>query len=211
MFTGIVEEIGIVEQITPMSDGVRLEIRGRRVLDDLKIEDSIAVDGVCQTVVGCTDHSFTVEAVGETLQKTTLPFFKPGRMVNLERSLTLNTRLGGHLVQGHVNGIGLVSRFHSRGENYFLEIQLPADLQKYCIREGSIAVDGISLTIATLTETKIGINIIPYTVENTTLKERKAADRVNIEVDVLARYIEQLLHRKAPGGLSLNDLKKWGY
>jgi len=195
-----------------MTNGIRITISAQKILQDIKIDDSINIDGACQTVVRYNDKTFTVEAVGETLEKTTLKHLKPGSLVNLERSLTLNTRLGGHLVQGHVNGIGKVTRWYPRGENYFLEIELPQDLMRYCVREGSIAVNGISLTIAHLKERHIGINIIPHTVKHTTLFKTKLGDLVNIEVDVIARYVEKFLNSdKGSSTLSFDKLKEWGY
>ncbi len=211
MFTGLVEEIGKIAAVERLRDGLRLTVNARKVLEDLKIDDSVNIDGACQTVVRIDDDSFTVEAVGETLEKTTFAEFTPGRPVNLERSLTLETRLGGHLVQGHVNGTGRITQWFPRGENYFLEVQLPADLMKYCIREGSIAVDGISLTIARLLPDRVGISIIPHTVKNTTLQFRKIGDRVNIEVDLIARYVERLLRQSPRSKLTIETLKKWGY
>lgn len=211
MFTGIIEEIGEIRAIEQMADGQRMRILAQKVLGDLKVDDSIAIDGVCQTVVKRDSDSFWVEAVGETLQKTTFPEYRTGRRVNLERALTLQTRLGGHLVQGHVNGTATIRQFHPRGENYYLEILLPPELNRYCIPEGSIAVDGISLTIAAIQNSGIGINIIPHTIRSTTLQHRKSGDRVNIETDFLARIIEKLITSAPSGGLDMNTLKSWGY
>jgi riboflavin synthase len=132
-------------------------------------------------------------------------------MVNLERALTLQSRLGGHLVQGHVNGIGMVSKWISRGKNYFLEIEVPQDLFSYCIWEGSIAIDGISLTIAQLFSSSIGINVIPHTVTNTTLHFIKIGKKVNIEVDVIARYVEKFVQHSHKSGLNQHKLNEWGY
>ncbi len=211
MFTGIIEEIGEVTAIRRMGDGLRLTISARKILEDTKIDDSICIDGACQTVVQLDERSFTVEAVGETLEKTTLGSFRSGRKVNLERSLTLQTRLGGHLVQGHVNGTGRIAQWHARAENYYLEINPEDELLKYCIREGSVAVDGISLTVAALNEKSLGMSIIPHTVEQTTLKEKKIGDIVNIEVDVIARYVERFLTFAGDRELTMDKLKKWGY
>ncbi len=211
MFTGLIEEIGKIAAVERMRDGLRLTVTARKVLEDLQIDDSVNIDGACQTVVRIDDHSFTVEAVGETLQKTTFGEFTPGRVVNLERSLTLETRLGGHLVQGHVNGTGTITQWFPRGENYYLEVQLPPELMKYCIHEGSIAIDGISLTIAQLQPDRVGISIIPHTVKHTTLQFRKTGERVNIEVDVIARYVERLLGQSPHSKLTIETLRKWGY
>ncbi len=211
MFTGIIEEIGEVLAVEKMPDGVRITVGARKVLDDLKPDDSISIDGACQTVIKCDPDSFTVEAVGETIQKTTLGSFRNGRRVNLERALTLQTRLGGHLVQGHINGTGRITQWFPRGENYFLEVEIPSDLTSYCIREGSIALDGISLTIARMEDNRVGISIIPHTVKYTTLQEKKVGDLMNVEVDVIARYVKQFLDETNSSNLTMEKLKKWGY
>jgi len=211
MFTGIIEEIGEVLAVEKMPDGVRITVGARKVLNDLKVDDSISIDGACQTVIKCDPGSFTVEAVGETLQKTTLGQFRSGRRVNLERALTLQTRLGGHLVQGHINGTGRITQWFPRGENYFLEVEIPSDLTSYCIREGSIALDGISLTIARMEDNRVGVSIIPHTVKYTTLQEKKVGDLMNVEVDVIARYVKQFLNETNSSNLSIEKLKKWGY
>ncbi|GAB4374083.1 MAG: riboflavin synthase [Calditrichia bacterium] len=211
MFTGIIEEIGQVTKLERIAGGIRLEISADTVLEDLQVGDSICIDGACQTVVKKSADGFTVEAVGETLQKTTLGSIIPGHRVNLERPLTLQSRLGGHLVQGHVNAAAPITQLFSRGENYFLEIRIPSELEKYCIPEGSIAIDGISLTIAQLQNRNVGISIIPHTYKNTTLQYKKIGDKVNVEVDVIARYVEKLLKGSNPSGLSYEQMKKWGY
>jgi len=193
MFTGIIEEIGVVAQIKPIAGGSRITITAARTLDDLQIDQSVAVSGVCLTVVAVQDHKFTTEAVGETMVKSTLKDIAVGDKVNLERALKLSDRLGGHFVQGHVNGIGTLHTLEQRGENWYIEILLPPELERYVISEGSIAIDGISLTVARLAGLKIGISVIPYTYKNTTLKHKSTGAKVNIEVDFLAKYIEKFL------------------
>jgi riboflavin synthase len=194
-----------------IKNGLRITIQSKKIIDDLRVNDSISIDGVCQTVIECGHDAFMVEAVGETLQKTTFSLLTQHSKVNLERSLTLQTRLGGHLVQGHVNGIGTVAKWFSRGENYYLEVEVSKELMKYCIREGSIALNGISLTIAKLGETFVGINVIPHTVKHTTLHQIKIGDKINIEVDILARIVEKFLENSTTTGLNEEKLKKWGY
>ncbi len=211
MFTGIIEEIGHVTTIQKMADGFRLGMSAKKILEDLKVDDSISIDGACQTVIERDENHFMVEAVGETLQKTTLGNFRVGQLVNLERSLTLESRLGGHLVQGHINGIGIVTQWKQRGENFYLEVELKNEIMKYCILEGSIAVNGISLTIANLKKNLVGISIIPHTVKHTTLHNTKAGDKVNIEVDLIAKYVERLLNTTQNNGLTIDKLKSWGY
>jgi riboflavin synthase len=211
MFTGIIEEIGVVAQIKRLIDGLEITIAAHEILSKLKVEDSVAIDGVCLTLVRKNPQGFTVQAVGETLNKTTLGQYTIGRKVNLESSLTLQSPLGGHLVLGHVNRTAVIRHWERRGENYYLETALPADLLRYCITEGSIAIDGISLTIARLKSAEIGISIIPYTVEHTNLQEKKIGDEVNIEIDVIPRYLEKLLPKAGTGTLTIDQLKKWGY
>jgi riboflavin synthase len=196
MFTGIIEETGIIKTIKNIRGGKRIVLSANRVLEDLRIEHSIAVSGVCLTVVDCSNSSFSVEAVGETLDKSTIGKLKQKQRVNLERAMSLNARLGGHLLQGHVNGVGRIDKIRQRGDNWFFEIKIPEDLKKYVIPEGSIAIDGISLTIATLEDTRVGLSIIPYTYQNTTLNQSKPGDDCNIETDIIGRYVENLLFHK---------------
>ena len=193
MFTGLIEEIGTVRSVQTMSDGRRLRIEAQTVLSDCKIDDSIAVNGICLTVVKLESNGFWVEAVGETLHKTTLGRWQTGERVNLERALRLSDRLGGHLVQGHVNGQGYVRQLKPLGENYFLEVEVPPSLLRYLIAEGSIAIDGISLTIARLNGNRVGISVIPHTIKQTNLQYRRVGDTENIEVDLIAKYVERLL------------------
>lgn len=211
MFTGIIEEIGVVAQLKKLTDGREITISTHEILSKLRVRDSVSIDGACLTVVRKDSQNITVQAVGETLNKTTLGQYTIGRKVNLESSLTLQSPLGGHLVLGHVNGMAAIRSWEKRGENFYLEITLTEDFLRYCIAEGSIAVDGISLTIARLESAGIGISIIPYTVEHTTLKEKKTGDLVNIETDVIPRYLEKLLPQVNPGSLTIDKLKKWGY
>ncbi|GAB4338778.1 MAG: riboflavin synthase [Calditrichia bacterium] len=212
MFTGIIEEVGHLSRIEPISGGIRLTVAAERILSDLKVDDSVAINGVCQTAVSVTENGFAVEAVGETLEKTTLGQLRVHSPVNLERALTLNTRLGGHLLQGHVNCVGRIVQLSPRGKNYYLQVSIPPQWQRYNISEGSIALDGISLTIARVFEDGVGINVIPHTVEHTNLKNKRPGDTVNVEIDILARYIEHFVKKGAPPQpLDIDTLKKWGY
>lgn len=196
MFTGIIEELGKIKRVEPIQGGKRLFISCNTILEDLKSNDSVSVNGVCLTAVNIEPNGFWSEAVGETLKKTTLADVKINEQVNLERAMKLNDRLGGHIVQGHVNGIGTINQITKQGENYFIEVNIPTELSKYTISEGSISVDGISLTIAKLIENKVGISIIPHTWRNTILQNKKIGDKVNIETDFIAKYIEKLLLTK---------------
>lgn len=196
MFTGLIEEIGKVKKIDSISGGIRISLSASKIMDDLKIDDSVSVNGVCLTAVKIDSNNFVVEAVGETLKKTTFVELKENQIVNLERAVRLNDRLGGHLVQGHVNGVGRITNIQKLGENYFLEVEVPVHLTKYLIDEGSIAIDGISLTIAKLVDNKVGVSIIPHTWKSTNLSTRNIGAKVNIETDVIAKYIEKLLMNK---------------
>ncbi len=193
MFTGIIEELGKITNIAPLADGKRLEIATHKIMNDVKVDDSVAVNGICLTVTSLRENGFQVEAVGDTLRKSTLNNLRIGDSVNLERALRLSDRLGGHLVQGHVNGVGQITGIRKLGENYDLEIETPVELLRYLILEGSVAVDGISLTIARLTNNRIGISVIPHTWKHTNLSQSQTGRAVNLEVDVIAKYVEKLL------------------
>ncbi len=213
MFTGIVEEIGHVRQITRQGEFQRMQISAQRVLEDVKMGDSINVDGVCQTVVHFDAQSFSVETVSETLSRTTLGQFQSGRPVNLERALCPGDRLGGHIVQGHVDGVGHVESVQERQNEWRIQITVPSTLQRYIAEKGSIAIDGTSLTVADLSDGGFTISVIPHTFDYTILSQRRVGDAVNLEVDVLARYIERLLAGDAGSnaGLSFESLRNMGY
>ena len=183
-------KIGIIESI---SGGNRVKIFSSQILDEISVHDSVCVSGVCLTVVKVDNDGFWVDTVGATMDKTTFAILKLFSPVNLELAMKLNGRLGGHLVQGHVNGIGTIEKIIKLGENYWLIVAVPGSMGKYIIEEGSISIDGISLTIAKLDDNNIGVSIIPYTWNNTNLKGKKVRDKVNIETDVLVKYIEKLI------------------
>jgi len=193
MFTGIVEEIGRVEGIRRLGGGVRLRIRSTKVIEDLTTGDSISINGVCLTVVECARQSFDVEAVEETLAKTTLRHLAVGDGVNLEGASRLGDRLGGHLVQGHVDGVGKVVALERLADSVLMTVEIPSSLTAYVICEGSITIDGVSLTVARLEGQRATISLIPHTLKVTTLGQRKVGDAVNIEVDLIGKYVEKLL------------------
>jgi riboflavin synthase len=211
LFTGIIEEIGEITAVRNLTDQIEMKIRAHKILEGLKVSDSINIDGVCQTVVNITNKEFTIQAVGETLTKTTMGNFHRDRKVNLERSLRLDSRLGGHFVQGHINGIGSISKIIKRSDNYYFEITIPENLIKYCAPEGSIAIDGISLTIAQIKKNIVGISVIPYTFNHTTLNLKSTGEMVNIESDILARQMERIISKKENSDLSMEKLINWGY
>jgi len=214
MFTGIIQEIGKIGSIKSISGGSRIKINCSKILDEISVQDSVCVNGVCLTAIKSDADGFWVDAVGATLDKTTIANLKLSSSVNLELAMKLNDRFGGHLVQGHVNGIGTIEEITKLGENYWLNILVPGSLEKYLIEEGSIAIDGISLTIAKLDGSNVGVSIIPHTWSNTNLKGKKVGEQINIETDVLAKYIEKLINKDDSvqnTKLTENRLKELGY
>lgn len=211
MFTGLIEEIGKIEQLQKHRGTLRLTIAAEETLKDLATDDSIAINGVCLTVVEFSKSNFQVEAVEETLSKTTLGSLKTGNQVNLERSLRFSDRMGGHFVQGHVDAVGEVTAVQTQDGGTLLSITLPSHLLKYVISEGSIAIDGVSLTIARLKDNEITISLIPHTLEKTTLVNLKAGDGVNIEVDLIGKYVERILTKPNQSKISEEWLHEMGY
>jgi riboflavin synthase len=196
MFTGIVAAVGRIEQVEPLGDGVRVSVdAGALGLDDVKTGDSIAIQGACMTAVAIEGNRFTVEVSRESLSLT-VGLDRPGE-VNLEKALRLADRLGGHLVSGHVDGLGAVVRFEPVGESWRLDVLVPPALSKYFAYKGSATVNGTSLTVNSVLDTPdgtvISINLIPHTIAVTTLRNLKVGDRVNLEVDLIARYVERML------------------
>ncbi|WP_275295587.1 riboflavin synthase [Amycolatopsis sp. La24] len=189
MFTGIVEEVGEVTAVEQLTDAARLTVRGPLVTSDAGHGDSIAVSGVCLTVVTVSGGEFTVDVVNETLQRSSLAKVAVGDAVNLERATPAGGRLGGHIMQGHVDGTGV---FVSRDERGVTTFSLPPALSRYVVEKGSIAVDGVSLTVASISEDRFSVALIPTTLEVTTLGRRQEGDHVNLEVDVVAKYVEKL-------------------
>ena len=199
MFTGIVEEVGVVRRVRRQGDIQVAEISADLVLADLRQGDSINVDGACQTVTALGGGGFTVESVEETLRQTTLGDLRAGARVNLERSLRPQDRLGGHIVLGHVDDVGTI-RHLGPGErdSTLLQVTAPAPLRRFIAPKGSIAVHGLSLTVAAVDADSFTVAIIPYTLQHTSLQTASAGDRVNLEVDLIARYLERLMGADAP-------------
>jgi len=193
MFTGIIEELGSVRSIEERGENARIVIDARVVTEGTNHGDSIAVNGVCLTALDIHDDSFAADVSRETLLRSTLGSLKPGEPVNLERAVTPATRLGGHMVQGHVDARGQFVSVESHGESWTLRIAYPPEIARYLVFKGSVAVEGISLTIANLTDGYFEIAIIPKTWEVTNLSHLKPGDNVNLEVDVIGKYVERLL------------------
>lgn len=193
MFTGLIEEVGRVRSVERLEAFQRLEIASKLPRDGTETGESICINGACQTVVERGEGSFRVESVEETLRRTNLGSLVPGNPVNLERSMKADGRLGGHVVLGHVDGLGSLRRFEGNGENRILEVEMPSGLGRYVAGKGSIAVDGISLTVVEVAETAFTAAIIPHTLRHTNLSERRPGDTLNLEIDVLARYVARLL------------------
>lgn len=195
MFTGIIETLGTVTSIDDGGDSSRLTIRGD-VTDGTNIGDSIAVNGVCLTATSVDGESFTADVMAETLRRSTLGTLSPGDVVNLERAATATTRLGGHLVQGHVDGVGQLTARQPAGAFDEITLALPDEVLRYVVEKGSIAIDGISLTVMAVDGSEIRIGLIPETLQRTTLGRREVGDQVNLEVDVIAKYVERLLEAR---------------
>lgn len=214
MFTGIIEELGVVTRVTRKGGGVLLTVRAPNSASELSVDDSISISGVCQTVIDKSATEFTVEAVEETLRKTTLGTLDQGEQVNLELAMRLNDRLGGHLVLGHVDGVGTVVSVEEQASSWLFQIELPKEFLHYVIAVGSIAIDGVSLTIARIEGSRATVSIIPHTFEHTTFRFLKAGMKVNIEFDLVGKYIERMLARSDTGSnepLSFEKLRSWGY
>ena len=198
MFTGIVEEVGHVRTLEPAGNGrgvARLTIDARKTMDDTKVGDSISVNGACLTVVHLEDGSFQVELAPETLKRTNLRSLEPGHGVNLERPVEAGGRLGGHVVQGHVDATARVASARPDGDSTLMSFRAPRRLMPYVVEKGFVAVDGISLTVVKKGASNFAICVIPFTMANTVLRDREPGDAVNLEVDIMAKYVESLLRR----------------
>lgn len=193
MFTGLIEEIGTVATVRNIGGGLKIYINSNFIYEDLKVDDSVSVNGACQTVVEINAKQFAVEAIEETLKKTTLKYLKAGNEVNLERAVKLNDRLGGHLVQGHIDCIGRVSMIQKLQTGINVYIHHPVEYSKYIIPVGSVAINGISLTVSKKESSSFMVSIIPHSWEKTTMKNLNIGDEVNLEFDLIGKYVENML------------------
>lgn len=211
MFTGIIEEIGRVRALRRGARSFTLEIEASKVLEGTQVGDSIATNGVCLTVTRMDEGGFAADVMPETVERTALKRLQPGSPVNLERALTLSSRLGGHLVAGHVDATGRIASRREDDTALWLEIEAEPAVLRYVVEKGSIAIDGVSLTVARVGERSFSVSLIPHTQGVTTLHERRVGDRVNLENDMLVKYVEKLMGRAPQGGLTLDFLRENGF
>lgn len=216
MFTGIVEEMGRLVSLDMKADSGIITIEAEKVLEDARLGDSIAVNGVCLTARDFGDGSFSADVMPETLRKTNLGNLKPGSYVNLERALSLSARLGGHLMLGHVDATGKVTSIQPEGNAVVYTITAPEEIRRYLLAQGSVGVDGISLTLARLQRESFSISLIPHTLKVTTLGQNGVGYRVNLEADVIGKYVEKIMKGGLPGGqgeggLTLEKLAEGGF
>lgn len=213
MFTGIIEEIGTVRRIQKTRTAAVLEIGASRIQSDMKIGDSIAVNGVCLTVTSMTDSSFTADVMHETMRRSSLSDIKSGSKVNLERAMQVGGRLGGHIVSGHIDGVGHIARIAADGIARVITISIPKDMEPFIVEKGSIAIDGISLTVVSVGNSQFSVSIIPHTMANTTLIDKHPGAVVNLETDVIGKYVHSFTtaHTGKRSGITMETLLENGF
>ena len=215
MFTGIVEEVGTVRTVQRTGTYSFIEIQAKKVLEDVHLGDSIAVNGVCLTVTSFTSDSFRADVMNETLSRSSLGTLKNGSPVDLERAMAAGGRFGGHIVSGHIDGTGTITDIKKDGIAHWYTVSAPAEILRYIVEKGSIAIDGISLTVAKVTETSFSVSIIPHTAAETVLSYKKPGDIVNLENDIIGKYIEKLMQpapaEKTESGITMEFLAKNGF
>jgi riboflavin synthase len=215
MFTGLIEDLGTVRELRKSAESVRLKVATVIPMNEIELGESIAVNGICLTVVSFGDGQFSADVSPETVSRSTLASLVSGSRVNLERALRLGARLGGHLVSGHVDAVGTVVALVRDGNAYRFTFQIPAEVNRYVVEKGSVAIDGISLTVNNVTEDTFSVAIIPHTLAETTLKDRQVGSSVNIETDIIGKYVERLLGRSGEGetrsAVDLEFLAKHGF
>ncbi len=215
MFTGIVEEVGTVREIRKGQTSSFIEIQAKTVLSDVHLGDSIAVNGVCLTVTEFSADSFRADVMNETLNRSSLGSLRSGSHVNLERAMPANGRFGGHIVSGHIDGTGVITDIRRDGISVWYTIGTTAAVMRYIVEKGSVAIDGISLTVAKVTDSSFSVSIIPHTAEQTVLSYKKTGDTVNLENDIIGKYVEKLMNPqnspKEPNGITMEFLAKNGF
>ena len=210
MFTGIIEEKGNIENITTGAKSCRLTISGNIIFDDLKLGDSVAVNGVCLTVTKLLSNTFEADVIAETMRRTAMATLKKGSAVNLERAMQLNGRFGGHIVSGHIDGVGTVINKITEDNAVLVTISADSNIMKYIIFKGSVTLDGISLTVADVKHDRFTVSIIPHTAKETILLDKNTGDKINIECDIVGKYIEKFLS-KSEKGITMDFLKENGF
>lgn len=211
MFTGIIEEVGAVERIQKNVDSVQLTIRAANILSDIKNGDSIAVNGICLTVTGYTPSAFTADVMHETLNRTSLADLRSKSPVNLERAMPADGRFGGHIVTGHIDGTGTITRIQRDSIAIWYTIQAAEHITRYIVEKGSIAIDGISLTVASLGQNSFSVSVIPHTLTNTALAAKHVGSKVNLENDCIAKYVEKFVLAEKDGGITKEFLAQKGF
>lgn len=216
MFTGLVEEVGIVKSVKKGADSAQITISAEKVISDVNLGDSICTNGICLTVTSFSSNYFTVDVMAETMRKTNLNYLSPGDKVNLERALRLGDRLGGHIVSGHIDGIGTISNLEKEDNATWITVSTSYDILKYVIYKGSIAIDGVSLTVAYVDNSVFKVSIIPHTKDVTILLDKKIGDTVNLECDMIGKYVEKMLSPKpvineSKSNISMSFLEQNGF
>ncbi len=211
MFTGIIRSIGSVRRMDRRAKGARLIVACPDIIEDIEVSDSVAVNGVCLTATEKTTDAFAADVSQESLSRSNLSALTGGSRINLETSLRLGDKLGGHLVFGHVDGLGVIANLGQTDEFYELTVEFPEGLSHYIAEKGSISIDGISLTVASISTKRFSVAVIPYTFEETTLQYRRVGDKVNLEVDMLARYVERMLGKEQSTGMTREFLSEHGF
>lgn len=211
MFTGIIEEVGRIARIERGAKGARLTVEAKTVLEDTKIGDSIAVNGVCLTVTSLSGGMFTADVMAETLRRSSLGDLQSGSPVNLERAMPANGRFGGHIVSGHIDGTGTVASLRREDNAVWVTVKTPAALLRYIVEKGSIAIDGVSLTVAVVSDAGFAVSIIPHTGAQTILLSKKPGDTVNLECDIISKYVEKLTSSQQMGGITMDFLVQNGF
>lgn len=212
MFTGIIEEIGTVKEIRHSGDSSFIKIQAEKIFEDMHIGDSIAVNGLCLTVTEFNNNIFRADVMNETLNRSSLGSLKQGSPVNLERAMPANGRFGGHIVSGHIDGTGIISDIKNDGIAIWYTVTAKPEIMHYIVEKGSVAIDGISLTVAKVTENNFSVSIIPHTAGNTILSYKKSGDVVNLENDIIGKYIEKFTRpEKSKSNISMNFLKENGF
>lgn len=211
MFTGIIEEMGMVQAVRKQGISFQVEIAAKTIMDDVKLGDSIAVNGVCLTVSKLLKEGFMADVMAETVRKSGLKDIKPGSKVNLERAMAANGRFGGHIVSGHIDGTGEIQEVKREENAVWLQISAPQTLMKYIVEKGSIAVDGVSLTVARLTKTSFSVSLIPHTGKETILLTKGIGDVVSLESDIIGKYVEKLMNQERNTTITMDFLSQNGF